>query len=147
MRHQHCDYNNLCPAVLLDNDATHIFDFDLKIRSNLDEKASGNLIFTQWHGTPSRKYLTRKFSNLVLNRWRSRTNNQVALVNEKTSVKINLERKMKDAKDCIAKIPYHNYTYICNNNVDNEKWFNVSTSQEVPSVRICDFYLFCDLVF
>ena len=72
---------------------------------------------------------------------------QVALVNEKTSVKINLERKMKDAKDCIAKIPYHNYTYICNNNVDNEKWFNVSTSQEVHSVRICDLYLVCDLVF
>ena len=33
---------------------------------------------------------------------------------------------MKDAKDCIAKIPYKNYTYICDNNVDNEKWFNVS---------------------
>ena len=143
MRHQHCDYNNLCPAVLLDNDATHIFDFDLKIRSNLDEKASGNLIFTQWHGTPSRKYLTRKFSNLVLNRWRSRTNNQVALVNEKTSVKINLERKMKDAKDCIAKIPYHNYTYICNNNVDNEKWFNVSTSQEFV---ICTLFVIWYLV-
>lgn len=56
MRHQHCDYSNLCPAVLLDNDATHIFDFDLKIRSGLDENASGNLIFTQWHGTPSRKF-------------------------------------------------------------------------------------------
>jgi len=66
MRHQHCDYNNLCPAVLLDNDATHIFDFDLKIRSNLDENASGNLIFTQWHGTPSRKFYTKTGFNLML---------------------------------------------------------------------------------
>ena len=66
MRHQHCDYNNLCPAVLLDNDATHIFDFDLKIRSGLDENASGNLIFTQWHGTPSRKFSTKTGFNLML---------------------------------------------------------------------------------
>ena len=35
---------------------------------------------------------------------------------------------MKDA-NCIAKIPYNNYTYICNNNVDDEKWFNVSSFQ------------------
>ena len=33
---------------------------------------------------------------------------------------------MKDAKDCIAKIPYQNYTYICDNGDENEKWFNVS---------------------
>ena len=66
MRHQHCDYSNLCPAVLLDNDATHIFDFDLKIRSNLDGDAAGNLIFTQWHGTPSRKYFANCFLNDAL---------------------------------------------------------------------------------
>ena len=66
MRHQHCDYGNLCPAVLLDNDATHIFDFDLKIRSSLDGDAAGNLIFTQWHGTPNRKYFAFCFLNDVL---------------------------------------------------------------------------------
>ena len=45
---------------------------------------------------------------------------------------------MKDAKDCIAKIPYKNYTYICDNNVDNEKWFNVSFFQSHGSYGLYD---------
>ena len=59
-RHKICDYKHLCPAVLANPNATHNYEFDMKIVSNgINEKSK--FIMIQWHGTPAETKLKDAF--------------------------------------------------------------------------------------